>query len=82
MGVQDDLQRTVLPIPDQPRKGLVTYDAKDPENKYPADYASCGHPRGAERPAHPDRRRRLWLLQRSSAAHAARRTRSNWRPRA
>ena len=30
-----DVQRTVLPIPDQPRKGLILYDAKDPENKYP-----------------------------------------------
>ena len=35
MNDQDNLQRTVLPIPDQPRKGLVTYDAKDPETKYP-----------------------------------------------
>jgi len=32
---QDNLQRTVLPIPDQPRQGLVTYDAKDPDTKYP-----------------------------------------------
>ena len=35
MNDQDNLQRTVLPIPDQPRKGLILYDAKDPENKYP-----------------------------------------------
>jgi arylsulfatase A-like enzyme len=35
MSEQDTVQRTVLPIPDQPRKGLVLYDAKDPENKYP-----------------------------------------------
>jgi hypothetical protein len=35
MSDQDNVQRTVLPIPDQPRKGLVLYDAKDPENKYP-----------------------------------------------
>ena len=35
MSLPDNLQRTVLPIPDQPRKGLVLYDAKDPENKYP-----------------------------------------------
>src|SRR5713226_5375983 len=32
---QDKIQRTVLPIPDQPRTGLVTYDAKDPETKFP-----------------------------------------------
>ena len=31
----DKIQRTVLPIPDQPRAGLVTYDAKDPDTKYP-----------------------------------------------
>src|ERR1700734_4319907 len=35
MSVQDNLQRTVLPIPDQPRSGLILFDAKDPENKYP-----------------------------------------------
>ncbi|HXW57009.1 MAG TPA: arylsulfatase [Candidatus Cybelea sp.] len=27
--------RNVLPIPDSPRTGLITYDAKDPETKYP-----------------------------------------------
>jgi arylsulfatase A-like enzyme len=35
MSSQDNIPRTVLPIPDQPRSGLVLYDAKDPENKYP-----------------------------------------------
>ncbi|MGC1422451.1 MAG: arylsulfatase [Terracidiphilus sp.] len=35
MSSPDNIQRSVLPIPDQPRKGLVLYDAKDPENKYP-----------------------------------------------
>ena len=35
MGLQDYVQRTVLPIPDQPRTGLVTYDAKDPDTKFP-----------------------------------------------
>jgi hypothetical protein len=33
MGNQDDMQRTILPIPDQPRTGLVTCDAKDPDTK-------------------------------------------------
>jgi arylsulfatase A-like enzyme len=32
---QDNVQRTVLPIPDRPRTGLVTYDAKDPDTKFP-----------------------------------------------
>src|SRR6266478_5238314 len=35
MSHQDRIHRTVLPIPDRPRTGLVTYDAKDPETKYP-----------------------------------------------
>jgi arylsulfatase A-like enzyme len=35
MSDQDTIQRTVLPIPDQPRTGLITYDAKDPETKFP-----------------------------------------------
>jgi arylsulfatase A-like enzyme len=35
MDSQDDIQRNVLPIPDRPRQGLITYDAKDPETKFP-----------------------------------------------
>jgi len=35
MNDQDKTPRTVLPIPDQPRTGLITYDAKDPETKFP-----------------------------------------------
>ena len=31
----DPLNRTVLPIPDRPRTGPVTYDAKDPDTRYP-----------------------------------------------
>src|SRR6058998_3104890 len=31
----DKMARNVLPIPDCPRTGLITYDAKDPETKYP-----------------------------------------------
>jgi arylsulfatase A-like enzyme len=31
----DDIQREVLPIPDRPRVGLVTYDAKDPDTAFP-----------------------------------------------
>jgi arylsulfatase A-like enzyme len=36
MSSQDNIQRTVLPIPDQPRTGQVTYDAKDPDTSFPA----------------------------------------------
>jgi arylsulfatase A-like enzyme len=35
MNSRDNIQRTVLPIPDRPRTGLVTYDAKDPDTKFP-----------------------------------------------
>jgi arylsulfatase A-like enzyme len=35
MSTQDHMQRTVLPIPDQTHVGLTTYDAKDPDTKYP-----------------------------------------------
>ena len=35
MSLQDNIQRTVLPIPDRPRTGLITYDAKDPDTKFP-----------------------------------------------
>ena len=30
-----DLQREVLPIPDRPHVGLITYDAKDPDTSFP-----------------------------------------------
>src|SRR5579863_4651130 len=36
MSSRDDIHRTVLPIPDRPRTGLVTYDAKDSDTKFPA----------------------------------------------
>jgi len=35
VNTQDKIQRTVLPIPDRPHVGLTTYDAKDPDTKYP-----------------------------------------------
>lgn len=30
-----DVPRTVLPIPERPHTGLVTYDAKDPDTSFP-----------------------------------------------
>ena len=36
--------RHVLPIPDQPRTGLITYDAKDPDTSFPRSRC-CGRPR-------------------------------------
>jgi arylsulfatase A-like enzyme len=35
MNSHDSIRRTVLPMPEQPHVGLTTYDAKDPETKYP-----------------------------------------------
>jgi arylsulfatase len=32
---RDELQREVLPIPDRPYTGVIKYDAKDPEAKFP-----------------------------------------------
>ncbi len=31
----DSMGRHVLPIPDHPHRGLVTYDAKDPDTSFP-----------------------------------------------
>ena len=35
MSAQDMSRRTILPIPDLPQVGLTTYDARDPDTKYP-----------------------------------------------
>ena len=35
MDDRDDVPRQVLPIPDQKPSGLTTYDAKDPDTKFP-----------------------------------------------
>lgn len=32
---QDEPQRAILPIPDRPYTGLITYDAKDPDTHFP-----------------------------------------------
>jgi arylsulfatase len=36
MSDQDKVQRSILPIPAVQHVGLTTYDAKDPETKFPA----------------------------------------------
>ena len=36
MNTQDKIQREILPIPDIPHVGLTTYDAKDPDTRYPS----------------------------------------------
>ena len=35
MSDRDEISRSHLPIPDPQRTGLITYDAKDPDTKYP-----------------------------------------------
>jgi arylsulfatase A-like enzyme len=35
MSSQDEIQRSILPIPDAQHVGLTTYDAKDPDTKFP-----------------------------------------------
>jgi arylsulfatase A-like enzyme len=35
MSSQDKIQRSILPIPDEQRAGLTTYDAKDPDTTFP-----------------------------------------------
>jgi arylsulfatase A-like enzyme len=35
MSANDPISRSALPIPSRPRTGLITYDAKDPDTKYP-----------------------------------------------
>ncbi len=35
MSTHDKIQREILPIPDIPHVGLTTFDAKDPDTKYP-----------------------------------------------
>ena len=35
MSNQDSARRAILPIPDRAHVGLTTYDAKDPDTKFP-----------------------------------------------
>lgn len=35
MSQGNHIQRQILPIPDQTHAGITTYDAKDPDTKYP-----------------------------------------------
>ena len=35
MSSQDTIQRSILPIPDKQYVGVTTYDAKDPDTKFP-----------------------------------------------
>ena len=79
MATHDKIQREILPIPDIPHVGLTTYDAKDPDTKYPP-IEPLRPPEGA-----PNvliilhRRRGLWRLVAPSAARSTRPPPSAWR---
>jgi hypothetical protein len=54
------IQREVLPIPDVPRSGLVTYDAKDPDTSF-APIEELRPPAGA--PNAPDELLRIAMAR-------------------
>ena len=64
MSSEDKKHRSHLPIPTPERTGLITYDAKDPDTKFPP-IEQLRPPKGAPNVLrHPDRRRRVRFRQR------------------
>jgi arylsulfatase len=53
---RDNLPREVLPIPDRSYTGFITYDAKEPEAKFPP-IDPLLPPEGAPNPGAPQDRR-------------------------
>ena len=76
------LPRHILPIPDAKHVGLTTYDAKDPNTKYPPIVPLRPPDRRAERADRAPRRCRLRRLERvwRTVQHAHRRTPCGQRP--
>ena len=72
------MQRDVLPIPDRPHVGLITYDAKDPGHVIPADRAVASAGGCAERADRPARRRRVRRVERVRRAVLDARRPSDW----
>ena len=64
MSSEDKKHRSHLPMPNTVRPTLITYDAKDPDTKFPADRAVATARGRAQRADHPHRRRRVRLGQR------------------
>ena len=64
MGTQDKRNRSHLPMPNTSRPGLITYDAKDPDTRFPPIEQLRPPTGGAQRADHPHRRRRLRFRQR------------------
>ena len=64
MNDRDTLHRTVLPIPDQARTGLITYDGQGSRDEVSADPTAAAADGRAQRPHHPDRRCGFRLVER------------------
>ena len=76
----DDVQRTILPIPDLAYTGTVTYDATSPDTSFPP-IRRLLPPEGAPNVlVDPDRRRRLRRVERVRRPGARRRPSSASRP--
>ena len=69
MNTQDKIQREILPVPDIPQVGLTTYDAKDPDTKYPP-IEPLRPPEGAPLGCHPSCECRSLRRARALAAFA------------
>ena len=78
MSSQDKVQRSILPIPDAQHVGVTTYDAKDPDTKFPP-IEPLRPPKGA-----PNvlivliDDVRLWRVERLRRARSTRRPPSAW----
>ena len=74
-GPEPHLAREQLPIPDAKHVGLTTYDAKDPNTKYPPIKDAAAARGRAQRADRADRRRRLRRIVgvRRAVQHAGRR---------
>ena len=59
MSSDEKIQRSSLPIPDVQHSGLITFDAKDPDTKFPPIQRPASAEGRAQRARDPDRRRRL-----------------------
>ena len=64
MGSEDKKHRSHLPIATPERTGLITYDAKDPDSKFPPIEQLATAQGRTERADHPARRRRVRLAER------------------
>ena len=79
MSNQDDVSRTQLPIPDIKHQGLITYDAKDPDTKFPPIRDAATAEGRAQRARDSHRRRAGTARPAPSAARARPRTSRSWR---